>query len=219
MIFKTISSSSKGNCFLIDELIIDIGLSYKQTKPHLNGVKYILLTHIHGDHFNPSTVRKIVANHEDINFICCDYMERELLKIGVTEDRIKTVVIGSYIRIDDYIIAPIRAYHDVDNCGYRIARNGLKHLHITDTVTLEGIEAINYDSASIECNHDESKALELIQEAKENGEFSHLTGAMNSHLSVQQTIEFCKENNIKHLIPVHVGASTKDEVIQSLRDM
>jgi len=95
--------------------------------------------------------------------------------------------------------------------------NGYKHFHATDTNTLDGIEANNYDSASIECNHEINKALAIIDEAEKNGEFTHLKGAINSHLSVDKTIKFCKENHIKKLYPVHIGSSTKKEVVEALK--
>lgn len=122
------------------------------------------------------------------------------------------------MNFDGYKIAMVQAYHDVPNCGYRIMKDGFKHFHITDTNTLDGITAKNYDSASIECNHEINKALELIEEAKKNGEYSHLQGAINSHLSVDKVIKFCKENNIKKLYPVHIGNSTKKEVIKKLKE-
>jgi phosphoribosyl 1,2-cyclic phosphodiesterase len=197
--------------------MIDLGLSYSKTKPYCDGIKYVLLTHIHGDHFKKDTIRKLFVNHEQIKFVCGEWLREKLLKIGVEQDRIIVHEFGKVYELGEYKISPIIAYHDVENCGYRIMKDGYKHLHITDTVSLEGIEAVNYNSASIECNHHYERALELIEEAKENDEFSHLKGAMNSHLAVHKTIDFCKENNIKKLFPIHIGSSTKKEVIESLK--
>lgn len=216
MQFKIIGTGSDGNCFLInDDLMIDAGLPYSKIKNHIKNVKYVLLTHIHGDHFNASAIRKIVVDVEPI-FICGEWLHKELLNIANPEN-ILVCDFGKAIEILDYKIAMVEAYHDVPNCGYRIMQNGHKHLHITDTNTLDGIEAKGYHSASIECNHEINKALELIQEAKENGEFSHLKGALNSHLSVNKTIQFCKDNGIKKLYPVHIGSSTKKEVVEALK--
>lgn len=215
--FKTIESGSGGNCFLYGSLMIDLGLSYAKTKPYLEDVKYCLMTHFHEDHINDVVIRKVFVCHENIKFVCGGWMVKPLKKIGVDENRIIVVEFGKVYNLDDYKISPVLAYHDVENCGYRILHNGKKHLHITDTVTLDGIEAKGYDSASIECNHEINKALELIKQAKNNDEFSHLRGAINSHLSVDKVIKFCKENGIKRLIPVHIGNSTKNEVLQQLK--
>lgn len=197
--------------------MIDLGLSYSKTKSYCESVTHVLLTHIHGDHFNKDTIRKVFINHENIIFVCGQWLYRKLKKIGVSDDRIIVFECGKVYEFGCYKISPVMAYHDVENCGYRILHDGKKHFHVTDTASLEGISAVGYDSASIECNHHYESALKLIEKAKENNEFSHLSGAINSHLSVDKTIQFCKENRIKKLIPVHIGNSTKKEVIEALK--
>lgn len=215
--FKIIESSSAGNCFKYGNLMIDLGLPYSKTKEHLKDVTHILLTHVHGDHLNMATVRKIFVAHENIKFICGQWLIEKLLKSGVDKSRIILLEFGKVYQLGNYKISPVMAYHDVENCGYRILFNGKKHLHITDTFTLDGIEAKGYDTASVECNHERERALQLIEEAKDNDEFSHLKGALNSHLDVNKTIQFCKDNGIKKLYPVHIGSSTKKEVVEALK--
>jgi len=218
MIFKTIETGSGGNCFLLDTLMIDCGLPYSKTKSYFEEVEFVLLTHHHGDHLKDDTIRKIFVNHENIKFVCGEWLRDKLHKIGVVDSHIIVVEFGKVYQLGEYKISPVMAYHDVENCGYRIMKDGWKHLHITDTFTLDGIEAFGYQSASIECNHHYETALELIEKAKEDGEFSHLKGALNSHLAVNKTIEFCKENGIGKLYPVHIGNSTKKQVIQALKE-
>ena len=228
MLIKDIGTSSEGNCFMInDDLVIDMGFPYKYVKSQFKedlaysmfqGFKYLLLTHIHKDHFNETTIRKLYISNQNLTIVCGEWLNDILLSYGFDESRIIVVEFGKVYQLGEYKISPIKAYHDVENCGYRIMKDGHKHLHITDTATLDGIDAFDYDTATIECNHDEQKALELIAQAKENGEFTHLKGAMNSHLSVQQTIQFCERNRIKQLYPAHIGSSTKKEVIQALRE-
>lgn len=215
--FKIIKTGSSGNCFVFKNIMIDIGIPYSLVKDNLNGISHIFISHIHGDHINKTTVRKIAVNHENIIFVCGKFLEKELLNI-LDKDKILIVKEYDVYDIGFLKISPVKLYHDVDCFGIRILdNNGHKHLHITDTFTLDGIEAKGYNSASIECNHEKNKALELIEEAKENGEFSHLKGALNSHLSVDKTIQFCKDNGIKKLIPVHIGNSTKKEVMEALK--
>ncbi|MDR2099994.1 MAG: MBL fold metallo-hydrolase [Campylobacteraceae bacterium] len=209
--FNVIGTGSKGNCFTFGNLMIDLGLPYDRIKNYLGDVTYILLTHRHNDHLNLTTLRKVIAN-TNATFVCGWWLKEYL-----PNDKVKIVEAGRNYELDDYRISPVIAYHDAPNFGYRIMKDGHKHFHITDTATLDGITARGYDSASIECNHCEIRARELIQEAKEKGEFTHLEGAMNSHLSVQKAIDFCRTNGIKNLIPVHVGESTKSEVLKALR--
>jgi len=221
MDIKVIGTGSDGNSFLFnDGLMVDVGLPFSRLKKivDIESLSTVLLTHIHGDHFNKTSIRKMYVENEKLVFACGEYLKDDLLGVGIPLDNIHIVEAGSVYSFCEFKISPVIAYHDVENFGYRIVLDDHKHLHITDTAHLEGITAINYDTATIECNHCEIKALELIEKAKEDKEFSHLSGAMASHLSVQQTKTFCKTNKIKKLIPVHIGNSTRKEVIQNLKE-
>ena len=219
MKIEIIATGSGGNCFVFDdEIMIDAGVSYKKLTESIDvkKISHVLLSHIHCDHFKPETIRKLFVN-TDMIFVCGEFLKDELLGLGVEEDRILIVSSGNIYHYESFIISPIEAYHDVENFGYRLKKDEYLHLHITDTSTLDGIEAMSYDSASIECNHDRPRALEMIEEAKESGEFTHLKRATETHLSVQETIQFCKDNAIKKLIPIHIGNSTRKEVIEALK--
>jgi len=219
MEIKIIETGSGGNCFLFnDDLIIDAGLSYKKISEtvDLSKLKVVMLTHIHGDHFNPTTIRKLAVKH-NVKFICGAFLIDRLLDLGIEKDQIIEVKSGKIYQVVRYKIVPVIAYHDVDNFGYRIIDRNHKHFHITDTNSLEGIEAKDYDSATIECNHEINALEKLVERAEQNGEFTHLKGAKNSHLSVQKALDFVKRNRIKKLIPVHIGSSTEREVIDALR--
>jgi phosphoribosyl 1,2-cyclic phosphodiesterase len=208
MKFEVVQSSSKGNLFIINnDLAIDIGC---QIPKQYEDIRCILLTHSHNDHLNFTALRKAFVAFEPM-IICGEWLADEVKLYDPT-----IVEVGKVYHFGDYVISPVKAYHDIENCGYRIMYGNHKHIHITDTSTLEGITAKNYDSASIECNHCEITALKLIEQAKEEGVFTHLIGAMNSHLSVQKAIKFCDENNIKELFPVHIGGSTSKEVLEIL---
>lgn len=209
--FSVIETGSLGNCFLYGDLMIDVGLPYSKIKNHVKPT--VLLTHEHGDHFNNDTIRALSINH-DVTFYALPYLCEKLARIGIKN--YVEIEAGKVYEIQDYKVSPVMAYHDVENVGFRIMHKNIKHFHITDTATLEGISARNYTSASIECNHCEFKALELIESAKANGEFTHLPGAMNSHLSVQKAIEFIKQNKIKKLTPIHIGASTRKQVLKAI---
>ena len=218
---EVIETGSGGNCFLFDKTImIDCGipLSRMSKKVDLNNISYILLTHIHGDHFHKTTIRNISIKYPHIVFVCGLWLQEDLLHIGVKEKQVKVIEMNEVVSLGDFMISGVVAYHDVQNCGYRVVKDGHYHFHMTDTSTLEGITAQNYTTATIECNHHLETALSIINECKESGEFTHLKGAINSHLSVDKAIQFCKDNSIGELIPVHIGSSTKKEVIQALKE-
>jgi L-ascorbate metabolism protein UlaG (beta-lactamase superfamily) len=213
MNFKIIESGSTHNCYILDDkIMIDLGLSYKTVKEYLTNIKYILLTHKHGDHFNETTIRKIVVNHPEIMFIVPFYLEDKM------SDYTNNITILGYNEIFNsskygYKISLIKAYHDVDNVGYRIVKGNEKHIHITDTYTLKGIGAYKYDSASIECNYENNMIDKLIERAKKNGKYTHLVNSKNSHLSVNETVKFIKYNHITQLIPIHMNYEMKNIIL------
>ena len=60
MEYAIVSTGSKGNCVVIGgKVMVDIGVSYKAIKPYIKDLQLVLLTHAHGDHIKPSTIRKL----------------------------------------------------------------------------------------------------------------------------------------------------------------
>ena len=107
MNIKIIGTGSSGNCFLFDEkLMIDAGLSYKKLSNQINvkDVKCVLLTHIHGDHFNRACLRKLFVNTGAI-FCCGDWLLDELLNIGISKDRIMILQPNKVYKIMDYTVS------------------------------------------------------------------------------------------------------------------
>lgn len=78
--------------------------------------------------------------------------------------------------------------------GFRVIYNDFKAIYITDTKTVEGIVAKNYDLYLIEGNYDEEEIQERIRQKEEVGEFINEYRTMNTHLSVQQATDFLLEN-------------------------
>lgn len=60
MTFDVIATGSSGNAVVLNKnILIDCGVSWKAIKPYAKDLRLVLLTHIHGDHFNPRTVRAL----------------------------------------------------------------------------------------------------------------------------------------------------------------
>ena len=91
-------------------------------------------------------------------------------------------------------IIPIKLYHDVPQCGYRILFKDYKAIYMTDTKTVEGISAKNYDLYLIEGNYDEDEIEERIKEKQQKCEYVYEFRAKDSHLSKQQASEFLLAN-------------------------
>jgi len=217
MNINIIGSGSSGNCIIFDnKIMLDAGLSFNKIKDYIDGVEIVLLTHCHADHLNITTIRKLYINNENIKFCCGEFLKDKL--IGIPEKNIIIVEAGKLCRKGDLIFSPVNLYHDVPNFGYRIIKGEYKHFHATDTAHLKGITAVSYDSATIEANHEINAANYIIEQAENSGEFTHLRRAIKTHLSVDNALEFIDKNNIKKFIPVHIGSSTREQVINLIKE-
>lgn len=199
MKYNIISSGSKGNAVVIkDCILIDCGVSYRQIKQKAENIKLVLLTHIHGDHFNSSTIRRLAMDRPLIRFGCGKWLIKPLLSLGLSPDRIDVLDIGKAygycIGGVNTVISPVKLYHDVENIGYRIFVGDEKFFYATDTYTLEGITAKNYDLYLVEANYEDSEIKKRIAEKLKNGEYAYEIKNMNRHLSKQQADNFIYAN-------------------------
>tara|TARA_R110001606_G_scaffold398055_1_gene576206 strand:- start:11456 stop:12076 length:621 start_codon:yes stop_codon:yes gene_type:complete len=189
--YRVISSGSSGNCVIYhNSIAVDMGIPYSKIEAYKNSLQIVLLTHIHGDHFNISTIKKLAFERPTLRFACGAFLADKL-------EGIKNIDILKEGRIYDYSffkISPIVLYHDVPNFGFRIFKDDTKIMHATDTCHLEGISAKNYNLYAIESNYNEDTVFESIRIQESKGEFAYQKGAINSHLSEQQAREFIFRN-------------------------
>lgn len=190
MNYKVIASGSTGNAVLYhDKILVDCGVSFSQIKPYLRYIQIILLTHAHQDHFNLKTIQKIVSERPTIRIGCCEW-----LRVYLEVKNLDVYEIGETYNYGLFKIIPIKLYHDLPNCGYRILTDNYKIIHATDTAHLEGIEAKGYDLFAIEHNYDEETVFKTIESKELNGQFAYEKAAINSHLSEQKAREFIYKN-------------------------
>lgn len=189
--YQVLSSGSKGNCVIYHNTIaVDMGIPYSIIKNHQSNLQIVLLTHIHGDHFNISTIKKLAFERPTLRFACGEFLVKYL-------DGIKNIDVlepGLLYDYGHFKISPIVLYHDVPNFGYRIFKENHKTIHITDTAHLEKIEAKNYDLYAIESNYNEDTIFESIKRKQEKGEFAYQVGSIQTHLSEQQARDFIFKN-------------------------
>ena len=197
MICNVISSGSKGNAVLLnEEILIDIGIPYKLLEPHVKGLKLVLLSHIHGDHFNKTTILRLHKERPTLRFVCCDWLVGPLRAAGVAPRNIDIISIGTGVQYaSGPAIEPFPLVHDVENCGYKIhLPSGIKALYATDTATLDGIVAKDYDLYMVEANFTEDELQERIRRKTESGEFIYEYQAAARHLSKEKTDLWLCEN-------------------------
>jgi len=186
-----IASGSTGNSVVYhNSIMVDCGIPFNLLTRIINNLQLVLLTHKHSDHLNLSTIKKLAFERPSLRFGCCEWMVEHL-------EGIKNVDVYEIGKIYDYgqfQISPVKLYHDVENCGYRIFKDGTKIFHATDTCTLDGISAKEYDLYALEHNYDEETVWDNIKAIEDSGGFAHQRGAINSHLSEQQAKEFFFRN-------------------------
>jgi hypothetical protein len=170
--------------------MIDIGVPFNAIKPYLYDIQIILLSHVHSDHLNLSTLQKIALERPGIRIACGEWMIEHLPGIK----NIDILEKSKWYNYGPFKIAIGQLYHEVPNCFFRIEKNGYKIFRATDTFTLEGIVAKNYNLYAIEYNYDSETVWDNIHNQEENGQFAHQRRSMNSHLSWQQAQDFIFNN-------------------------
>lgn len=195
MNYKIISSCSTGNAVIIKDIIlIDCGVTFKRLEKYHKKLKIVLLTHIHGDHFKKATIKKLAQQRPTLRFACCEWLLKPLLECGVDRRNIDVLQIGTKYDYRLFKIVPIKLYHDVPQCGYRVLFDDYKVIYATDTRTLEGITAKNYDLYLIEGNYEDEELEERIRKKQEVQQYCYEYRARYTHLSKGQASDFLLEN-------------------------
>lgn len=196
MEFKIISTGSKGNAVILnDEILIDCGVPYKAIKPYVKGLKLVLLTHQHSDHFKPETIRKLAMERPSLRFGCGKWLLSSVLACGARKSNIDIYTPNTKNRYTDglqLIMIPLK--HNVSNCGYKLYLNGEKIFYATDCNNLDGINAPNYDLYMIEANYEDEEIQHRIEEKQANGQYCYEYQVLNNHLSKKKADEFIIAN-------------------------
>lgn len=190
---NVIGTGSAGNAVQINRILVDCGIPYKLIQPIQRDLSLVLLTHQHGDHFRQSTVRRLAEERPTLRWAMCDWMLPFAKDINPRQiDILQPETVYNYGK---FTVCPVPLVHDVPNCGYRIQfESGEKVFYATDTGTLDGISAKEYDLYLIESNHDVEELEQRAKEKMERGEFCYEVRAAANHLSRQQADSWLAEN-------------------------
>lgn len=193
MIYNIISTGSHGNAVVLnDNILIDCGVPFKAISDIRKNLDVVLLTHIHSDHFCKSTIRKLAMERPVLRFACCEWLVDSLKECGVKN--IDLMQVGKTYDYGKFQVSPIQLYHDVDNCGWRVFTENEKAIYITDTVTLDGISAKDYDLYLVEANYTESEMQERILEKQQYGAYIYENRVLRTHLSKESCDAWLIEN-------------------------
>lgn len=198
MTYDILATGSDGNAVVINgEVLIDCGVPYKtlEKSGYVNGLRLVLLTHKHGDHFKSATVRTLHQERPALRWGCCEWMVPHLLEAGVDKRVIDVYSPHGFMLYPVGIqICPEPVPHDVPNCGYRIIDACDCLFYATDASTLDHIEAKNYDYYLIEANHTRAEIEARIAAKLERGEFAYESRAAKNHLSQEHALEWLSCN-------------------------
>lgn len=195
MNYNIISTGSHGNAVVLNSyILIDCGVTFKALQDVYRDIKIVLLTHIHNDHFKKATIKRLAMERPTLRFACGEWLVPELVKQEVPRQNIDVLEIGKMYDYGAFKVSPIKLYHDVPNCGYRLFFGEKKVLYATDTEHLEGITAKDYDLYMVEANYTEDDLKARIKAKEEKGEYSYEMNAASRHLSKEQADEFLLEN-------------------------
>jgi len=193
---NVIGSGSSGNAVILDKhILIDCGVPFKQLQDFSKDLRLVLLTHKHGDHFHQATIRRLVETRPTLRFAMCDWMVP--LAVGMIQPSNIDIMHGDKeYQYNGFSVSPFDLVHDVPNCGWRIHFRDpdYKVLYATDTGTMDGVSAKNYDYYLVEANHDEAELEIRAQEKLSRGEFSYESRAALNHLSRQKVDRWLLEN-------------------------
>lgn len=195
MYCNIISTGSKGNAVIVNKyILIDCGVTFKALKGVYKDLKIVLLTHEHTDHINKTAIRKLTNERPTLRFGCCEWLVKILIDCGVPKRNIDVYEVGKVYDYKAFKISPVKLYHNVPNCGYRLFFGTQKAIYATDTGHLQGITAKNYDLYMIEANYDEDDLKQRISEKTANGQYCYELYVADRHLSHEQADEWLLRN-------------------------
>lgn len=193
--YEIISTGSQGNAVALDQsILIDCGVPFKALRAHYRGLRLVLLTHIHSDHFNRSTLRTLARERPTLRFGCGPWLAADLAACGVDKANIDIMKDGMRYDYGSCAVEPVPLIHDVPNCGYKLHFPSCKVFYATDTSSLAHIEAKNYDLYLVEANHLADEIRERIRQKRAAGEYSYEYEAMHNHLSLEKCNDFIYSN-------------------------
>lgn len=202
--YNIISSSSDGNALLInDKVLIDCGVAFSKLRNYISNIKVILLTHLHADHFQKNTIRRIAFEKPTIKFVCRDWLVKELLVLGVSKKNIYVLKNRKTYDLGLFKVTPIDTYHDVKNTSYKLDFKPITMYYATDTKKLDYLDCLkNLDYYFVENNYSRKELEARIKEKEEKGEYVYEYRVFDTHMSEEEVNSFLIEmmgNNSKFI--------------------
>lgn len=193
--YNLIQTGSQGNCLILNGFIaLDMGITFKKLKPFYKDLKIVFISHIHADHFNKRCVKMLARERPTLRFAVGKWLVPELLKCEVPKENIDVIDAGQIYDYKLCRISPVVLYHDVPNFGLRVFIENEKAIYITDTRTVDGIKAKNYQWYFLEANYTEDDLEQRIIAKTTAGQYCYELHVAERHLSKEQADEWLLQN-------------------------
>lgn len=211
---KALSSSSKGNCYLVSDgstsLLLECGIRYRDIQKGVNfklsEISGCLITHEHGDH--SKALNDILKSGID-----CYMSSGTADSIGIKHHRIKRVNAREQFQIGTWLILPFEVEHDVSEpFGFLLAnQEGEKLLFATDTYYIryrfKGLTHI-----MVECNY----SIDILDANIASGIVPPIMKSrlLRSHFSLEHLKSFLKANDLSSVHEIwllHLSDKNSDQ--------
>jgi len=194
MKYEIVASGSSGNALILNDVVmVDIGVPFKKVAPYLHQLQLVLLTHIHGDHFNKATIKRLAAERPSLRFVCQSHLVAPLVECGVRKWNIDVCTDDIGLLYCCCSLLCFSLEHDVLNCGYKISFDTETVVYATDTVSLPDLP--NCDYYFVESNYKNLDELaERVRAKTENGEYVYEKRVAENHMSEEYIINWLVRN-------------------------
>lgn len=182
MNYEILKSGSSGNCVIVEDMMFDCGIPFREIRKKLYKIKFLLLTHRHSDHINKTTLNRIRKEFPRIQIIGnYDIAERFYVNTIIGDE--------SVLYFKDRVIKSFPCVHDVICHGFVVETENNSLIYATDTHSLEHAPKGKYDYLFIESNHDENKIKQIQNNSKNLYGYDAWENAVR-HLSTQKSKAF-----------------------------
>lgn len=211
MEIKVIASSSKGNCYLLDDgktqILIEAGITFNKLirKVNISNISGVLVTHEHQDHAKAVSdlirrCKRVYSSQETFDALG---IEKNVLAKPIVEYQLQM--------IKTFAIIPFPTQHDAAKpLGFLIKSLVTNEvvLFATDTYYVKNkFEGLNY--IMIECNYAND-----ILEKRENISKKQKDRLYKSHFELENVKEFLRNQDlsqVKEIYLMHLSSGNSDE--------
>lgn len=192
MTVRSISSSSKGNAYLVESggsaVLIDCGVPYKAIAGY--SFDAVLVTHNHTDHV--CGLKTLLKKRKVPVFANLMTAETTAVQEGLDSDAFVCFENGQCFDIGPFTVRPFSIPHDTpDPVGYLVSAGGITYFHGTDIgspLDSIGVKLAEADIATLESNHDDM----LLRECRRPACVKQRIAGPRGHLSNFEAAELVR---------------------------